>query len=210
MPDIDVDEIADEARSSFDMTKRLSGRSFRSDKRTVFTDEVTGQEHLEVLAKIATLTALAHEPFIDPETQEVLVEGVALDTKAIAKLDKERLALEAKLDKTALTFEWRAIPELIVDECRRKARKEAIVVGKSEDETNQDFNRAFIAYLLSRAVTRFKDHETGEIHTGLTLANAKALKGFLPKEEMQKLDAAYSKTQFTNAIALEAVDSPDF
>ena len=53
-------------RSSFDMTKRLSGRSFRSDKRTVFTDEVTGQEHLEVLAKIATLTALAHEPYIDP------------------------------------------------------------------------------------------------------------------------------------------------
>ena len=199
-----------EAKSSFDLKSRLQGRMLRTGSITIFTDEIAGEKHMAVSEELVRENHKAREAYIDKETGEVLIAAISLDKKRIAVLEKQQAALVKEIDATALSFEWRAVPEIVVKDARRRTHAIYDVNGSLPDGKELDFGDYFTAYLLSKAVTRFKDHESGTISTVLTIEDAQAMAEFLPAAEYLKLNMAFTKTQFTTAIAHEATDHADF
>ena len=208
--ELTTEEIALTAKASFDMTKRLMGTDSPVGKCTVFTDRVTGNKHSAVLAKIAALHAAVRKEYADSETGEVFIPAVELDEAAVAVLDAELAVLGKELERTALTFNWVAVPPIVDKDAARRANSIYAVNGTVPKDKTADHEAYFLAYLLHKAVTTYVDHESNSIITGLTLENAQALDNFLPPREMMKLNLAFAEVQYPANIAHAVTDTPDF
>lgn len=207
----DIEQIATEARSGFDLRARLTGRKLRTGSLTVYTDEVAGELHREAVADADRIKKSVREAFLDPETGEELRAGVPLDEVALADAEQRAAEAVATLDETALTFEWRAVPPIIEAEARRKSlAKFTIGTGPVSSADTPDFKDYFGAFIFAKAVRRFRDHESGNVVETFSLEDAQALQQFLPRTEWERLYGAFGKDQFQQAITHEATDTPDF
>lgn len=213
MEEDEINETIEEARGSFNLTDRLMNRPMLHDVVTVFTDEVSGKKlgGSEVITNqfgVPTSTRRwgilgeIHELEQAPEEER--------DTKAIAKLKREAKALHATLDKSALTFTLRALPEIVVKDLRRKSKKSLKIKGAIPQERLEEFSEDFTARLLVDSVESFKDHESGETYSRISYNEARALDGFLPKSEYKKLDMALNDLQFKSQISEAVTADADF
>jgi hypothetical protein len=216
-------KIVDEAKATYELKDRLKGRNLRTGKHTLFTDDVTGKEHLEVLRQIATKTdeITAEKAKVVAEVKSgdiVLIPEVKLDSKAVAALEKEIAALEAqlpalqeKIEATAFSFEWRAIPEIIVDAAKRKTLQNyGDVNGEVNPIDKDDADHYYFALLFKDACTKVFDHEAGTTGAGLDFENAAAIFEYGGEVEYKRLNAAFAETQFQNVIIHQVIDTPDF
>lgn len=204
---IEVDAIVAEAKTGFNLKDRLQKRSLRTARQTVYTDEVLGQKYIELSQVLnAQLSLIAR-----PVDGKVFTEAVRDEAQEVVdKLQPEVDEVLAKLKAGGLTFDLQAVPEVIVKDCRRKARKHLGAKGAVPAEQTDAYNDAYVAEIIAATVIGYTAHETGEHFGKLEYDEALALVDFLPMYEFQKLDSAIKNIQFTNAISESVVDDADF
>lgn len=220
----EIEEIQNEARESFDLGDFLRKRSMREKQVRLFTDEPLAEEiggfevhntknqlglpeqnirSWGITGKIAELTA----------ADAALPEGERKkNTAEIKRLTKKVEELSNQLESTALEVKLRAVPSVVEDASRRKARKEAGVNGVKNlnPEQEERYNREFDAQLFSHIIVEIKNNETGAVNEGATPETVGALRDFLPPSEWIKLIRAIAELQWTNVIATKAVEDADF
>lgn len=220
-----VDSAEEEGRSGYDLRARLRGANKLTQEITVYTDEVAGKElggsedelspygvkvgtrrwgikgDLEELSE--RLDALRGQDNPDAEELAEIQSEVA---KAAAKLP----ALLKKLDESALVFTLKSVPELIVRDTRRKAKRAAGIKGKKIEGFEEEYALEYTPLLLVASVVSWKDKASGEEFSTLAVEEAKALADELPAGEFAKLDAAMIELSFKSHIGKQATDSADF
>jgi vacuolar-type H+-ATPase subunit I/STV1 len=201
-----IEEVVSEARATFNLKDRLQGLSKRTAEVTVYTDEVLGEKHAKLKTEIDGLKGL-----INP------IEGVNLSQEVIdtteAEIAKYQPALDAarkELERTAMVFSLRAVPPIAEKVIARDVRKALGIKGKVPEDRVEDWVEAYNARLLAQQIVGFEDRESGTISTSVTVDDALALEGFLPKYEYAKLKNVADDLQLRNTIGELAVDDADF
>lgn len=220
----EVEQIATEAKEGFDLEATLNDRAFRTASITVFTDEVTGEKLEEVEQAIAklvgapeslTLLQDAAEKFGLADAAKALRDihdGLAesANPKILKRLEAERDELKKEMGKTALTFELRAVPTLIIKDARRKAKAELGIVGKGIPEASlEQFEERATAHVLSNVVRQYTN-ASGAVNKGLTSLQAGFLGDTLPEAEFHRLTLKLNEIQFKNVIGESVTASADF
>jgi hypothetical protein len=201
-----VAEVAEGARAAFSLKDRLQGLSKREATVVAYTDEVLGEKHGIVKAKIDDLKAL-----IKPIEGVVLSQEVIDATnEEIAKAQPALEAAETELLKTAIEFKLRAVPPIAEKVIERDVRKALGIKGSLTEESFKPFTSLFNAHLLSQQLVSYTDRQSGTVAATLSVDEAQAIADFLPKYEYAKLRETQDDLQLKNAIGLLAVDSADF
>lgn len=201
-----IDEVVAEAKTGFSLKDRLQGRALRTATVTVYTDEVLGEKHQDAEREIANLKALLRP-----------IEGVTLGDDVVAETTKQINAAEKKLKAltkdlraSGLTFNLRAVPEIVGKASSREARKTLGIKGGVPAEKLEAFADLFNAIMLTHVVTDYVDHASGETIPSLSVEDAQALEDFLPANEYARLKAAYDDLQTKNVISESITAQADF
>lgn len=221
------EEIVDEAREEFDLRARLAGLTKRERTVTVFTDEVTGEElgGVEVFYYPGTDTVQnvrrwgvrGEQHALRDRLNELLKqedfgkEDVAAAQEQAESLAKKAAELQKKLDASALVYEIRAVPEIVLKRSRREAFKNLGIKPKGGTtwEQDEDVRDEYLAIVLAESVVKYVDNASGATHT-LTLDDARALQQFLLPEEWAKLEGALDELQARRAIGDAGTADADF
>lgn len=215
MPELtedDIDQEVEEARSGFDLRARLEGRQLRTSTIELFTDEVTGAKHLENEQKLEAYKLILEAAnvkglVIDDATKA----GIAVAKKDQARILREQPKLLEELHKTSLSLELRATPRIVKEAATRHAHKAAgSKPGGWEPEQIGPFSDAFSAYIIAHMVMGYTDNQTGTRVSHLTIANAQALREFLPDHQYKRLEEAVTDLQDRNVISEAVTASADF
>lgn len=197
----EVEEIVDEAKSTFNLKARLEGRDRRTSKVTIFTDEVTGAKHIAAEGAVNSHEAVK-SALGDAWSKE--------QQKSLVTATKERDALETELKKSAITLHLQAVPPVIAKDGIRVARKVLKITGQASEEQNEEINTLSFLHTLSKAVTKVNDHATGEEHSSLSFENARALKDYLHPIEQAKVEVALAELQYRGVISNTVTADADF
>ena len=229
--DLDADFEADRKRieeqvqEEFDLGAVLRGRPLRTKKVVAFTDENLGEElggaqteefvgdfgvpqtrlrTWGVMGKIAELLA--------GETKDEPAAEKAKRTKQINALKKEAVTLRGRLEESALEIELHSIPSRIRDGAYRAAREALGINGKvsDDDPRSSDLKKEVDAQLLVRTVGSIKNNATGQTNKGVSIENARAMRGYLPDSEWEKVVQALADLLYETVIAQNALEDPDF
>lgn len=210
----EVEDVVTEAKAGFDLETRLQRRTMRDDTITIFTDEVAGEKlgfakdvdeknifGVVTGKKRSRSGVLGRIDELDPEK----------DAAAIKKLQKEAAALRAQLKATSIDFKLRAVPTIVIDDCRRKAKIDTGIKGKGiPEDKEEDFNKSHTAHVLTQVVSSYTDAESGTTSGILTLKDAKALGSYLPPYEFLRLNTTVSNLQYKNSIDESVTAQADF
>lgn len=228
--DIDADPeitaVVEEARENYSLEDRLRNRGMRTKTIGVYTDEPTAEKHLEIENKINLLNrgATAVQMMIEAareaglndaaEALQPVLEKIVTDpeyrAEEIAALEAERNALANELRSTALVFHLRAVPELIIKDSRRQAKKKLGITGKNVPEAQDEiFDDYVTGFILSAVTEHYVDNVDGSVHN-LDPDNARFLADLLPRGEYLKLTGALQEVQFKNVISQSVTDQADF
>jgi hypothetical protein len=109
-----------------------------------------------------------------------------------------------------MVFSLRAVPPIAEKVIARDVRKALGIKGKVPEDRVEDWVEAYNARLLAQQIVGFEDRESGTISTSVTVDDALALEGFLPKYEYAKLKNVADDLQLRNTIGELAVDDADF
>lgn len=224
---VDIEEIVNDARETFDLGDFLRGRSVRTKVQRVFTDEVTAEARGGYEVTLKKLPTGQEAPSVrswglvkdlaDAQQEYEAIENKSTKAAKAAKtkiddITAEMRSLTEKLLETALDIELRAIPDKIKKDAYRAARHALGIRGKNgvtEDNAIelQDENAAQI---LVRTVVSVTKHGTGERNEGISIEGARALKGLLPDSEWNKIQDTLDDLLFRKVIAEQAVEDLDF
>lgn len=196
---IDPEAVAEEAKSRFTLRDRLQNRDHLEDSVTVFIDDVLGKKHAQAELDVNRLEAAKAAAGDDWSGEKELV-----------KARKAHAALTAELKRKRVTLHLQAVPSVITDGGRRVAKKFLGIKGSVPEEREDDVTAVVNAHLLSSAVTSWYDHEYDETNHSLELADAVALRGYLPPHEKLKLDIKLGELQYANTISATVTNDPDF
>lgn len=224
---MDIEEIQNEARKGYDLRARLAESNSRTKTVTVYTDANLGAElgyatDEEVYAGIKSgrrirkgligeLDALKEQAAAlegDEGATQDDVDEIHKRAKSIgAKIAKVRKEME----QTAFVFTLRSVPEAVIKDCRRKARKSLGIKGKGIPEgREEEYADEYTFHMLAASVQSWEDKKTGDTFDAVTVDQARDLQGFLPRGQFQRLDEAMVELSLEVAIANSAVDDADF
>lgn len=218
MSDIDEDTIqtiVTEARAKFDLKARLQNRSTRTKTVRVFTDEVIGER----LGGIERYTATGAAGLPEQRQRRWGIAGQIADlrddletdhTKEIEALVAEATELVGLMDQSALVIELQALPQLILRDAERAAKKARGIKGRIKEEEYADYLEEQSAQLLTRAVVTIEDVSTGEKTGKIDIEDARDLRNYLPASEYNKLYKALDELNFQNAIGDASTADADF
>lgn len=219
-------EIQEEAREGYSLIERLRSAAVRTKTVTVYTDAVAGEElggaedavdqyglkggrrrwGLKGDLDIALEKASRLEGQDDPDEDEVREVAAEID-----RLKKAIPAVVKRLEKSALTFTLRTIPDFVIRDARRQARKALGIKGKGVPESRlEEFGLEHLAHLVAASVESWEDKQAKQKFTHLTVSEAKALRDELPVGQFDRLDKAIGDLSFEAKIASDATDTPDF
>lgn len=224
--DEERDAIIEEAREGYSLRDRLRGVSVRTKTVTLYTDAVIGAElggaedlvdgyglkgarrRWGLMGELDTAVekAAALQRQDDPDEAEVLAVASTIDD-----LKGKIPPLVKKLEKSALVVTARAIPQFVIRDVRRKAKKALGIKGKGIPEARQEeFGLEHLAQLVAASVDSWEDRSAGQKFSNMTLDEARALRDELPAGQFDKLDRAIGELSFESAIASNVTDTPDF
>lgn len=213
MPEeIDLDQEVAEAKSGFDLKARLSGRAMRTATIELFTDEVTGEKHLDNEQKLEAYKLIVKAA----ETEGIVLTDENKETLAGAEaeayqIEKEQPALLEALHKTSLTLELRATPRIVKEGAQRHAYKATnTAAGNIPPEKIIPFNQAYSAYMIAHMVTGYTDNESGQKVSHLTIEDAQTLREHLPDSQYARLEATVGDLLDRNMISEAVTASADF
>lgn len=226
-----TETLAEEARDGYDMAARLAGMDSLTDDVTIFTDAVTGKalggaedivENGIVMgrrrwgiqgkldeAMQRTRTLLELEPRTPREEEEREAEALELEDK-IAELRKAAKPLIAKLNKTAMVFTLRSIPELVIKDSRRIARKNLGIKTKGIQGREEEYLEELTCVIIAASTVQWVDNKDGSTHHSISVEQVRALQQGLPRGQFPKLDAKIHELSLEASIGNLATDSADF
>lgn len=220
----DIQQIADDARETFDLGDFLRGRSQRTRSVRVFTDEVIAEQRGGVEPATRILSNGMEVPDIRSwgkvgELAEIQGAYDALESKStkearamkarITEVTDEIRVLTEALLKTALDIELHSVPPEIVKDAKRAAKKHLGIKSKGYDFDDDDQFEEYYAQLFSRTISSITKHGTSST-TPHSVENTRILKGYLPTSEYNKLISQLNELLFQSSIATAAVEEPDF
>jgi hypothetical protein len=221
----DVESVIEEAREGFDLRARLIGANTLTKTVKVYTDTATGRElggsedrrtqngivvgrrrwgvqgRLEELGLEAEALGKQEEPDVEQ------IKAIEDESAALVKKSKTLLA---KLEKSALVFTLRAVPELIIRDTRRKAKANLNIKGKGAQGREEDLALEFTILLLAASVSEWTDNASGTVLSSLTDQQARDLNDLLPPGQFDRLDRAMIELSFEAQIANSGTDDADF
>lgn len=231
-------DIANEAREGFDLRQRLAGANNLTKTVTVYTDAAIGAElgqavdevigenirtgrrvrkgligeldELKDRAESLTRQMTAEEA-AGLEPSESLVAEAADIQKQVKTIGPKVSALRKKLDASAMIFTLRSLPDVIIRGVNRSTRQTLGIKGKGIPEARQeDYSLEYTAQMLAASVVSWKDNQSGESHTLLTVQQAHDLADYLPRGQFPRLDVAMAELHYDSQIADQSTDSADF
>ncbi|MET4703110.1 hypothetical protein [Frigoribacterium sp. UYMn621] len=215
----EAEEIAatvTEAKGSFDLKARLMKRGLREKRITLYTDEVAGEElgYAKDIPRVVLGSIVGNEREREGVLGEIdtLENADSLDAEqenTLVTLKVRANELRSALESTAITVDLRAVPPIIAEDARRKAKRELNLKGPGPFE-DENWPAVSMAKLLQVVITGLTDHATGETTKLISFDDAKALKDFLPASEYLRLDLAIGAIQFKTAIDESVTGSADF
>jgi len=206
----DIEEIATEARKTFNFSETIKGGTRRSGAQKVYNDlkaamlighatditnnlgQVTGRDRKGVLGQI--------DEILSSDDEEADVTA----------LQSQLSDLMLQLEMSALTFHLDAVPPLIEKVIKAKTRKEfAVKGGNVPDERLQELADKYTALMMGACITKVVTADGAESGK-LTDAEAVDLVSYLHPSEFAKLDAKLREVQFEQAVSNQAVLDADF
>lgn len=234
----EINEIREEARDDFDLSRRLAGRAKREKPITVYSDAEAGEQlgyavdeeelggiktgrraREGVLGKLDALKEEGKQLAKQIEANaEMELESDPADLERAQAIPAEMAKLQAKADKlrerlkeTSFTFTLQSLPEVIEKAVKRETRDALKIEGKGIPGARQEeYEREYEAQMLAKSTVRWTDHETGDQHEGLTIERARSFRRFLPRGQFDRLDRAIANLSFARVIANSATDDADF
>lgn len=223
--DSEIQDIANDARESFDLGDFLRGRSVRTKNVRVFTDEVTAEKRGGFEKITRRLPNGVEIPDVRSwglvaelaDVQNQYEALTAKNTKEARELKAKEKAISAEIRtltetllETALDIELQSVPPVIKKDAWRAAKKARGITGKVPDHAAEDVFDEQAAQMLVRTVVSITKHGTGEKNQGVSIEGARNLKSLLPDSEWNKIEEAFSKLLFQTVIAEQAVADADF
>lgn len=217
-----IEKIADMTKKGFDLSARLQNRGLRKATITLYLDEemgaelgnaydlknamgvVIGRERSGVIGDLDALVAARDTPNPDGTVGPDLADS-------IERLEAKRDALIEELTKTGIVVSLRAVPPVIEEDCKRKARATLGLKEKSvPKDLTEEFNIAQTAHLMSVMIQRVTDNATGEVNEGASYDECVSMMEYLPKSQFARLDEKLGELQFTDAISRSIESQEDF
>ena len=215
----EIQEIITEAKGTFDLRARLQGRKLREDNIVLYLDQDAGDELGQdreekndfgvrttvregVLGRLADLNGTL-ETVEDRDVKDALeVEILTLEAK--------RLALLARLEATGLNVKLRAVPRVVVKDCKRQAKKAVGIRGKVSEADEEAYSDSFTAHLLSAVIVTIEDRESGGETGKLSVQDAALLDEQLPDDQFARLLEKQNDVQLKNTVGEGVTDQADF
>lgn len=213
----DIDDVKAEVieeRKDFDLFERLVNRPKRKPEVVdLYLNEELGQElgyardernELGVVVgrlRGGVLGELDAERAKGDEADEKVIKSLEARVRELVKGIKE--------DSLTVTLQW--IPP-IAEEVVSLDAKRAIGVKSGDVPQNKrtEFMKAWLDEALRATVVSVKDNKTGSVKDSLSLDEARALREYLPKSQLTRLDEALGRLLNRDAISKEALDNADF
>lgn len=217
-----IEKIANITKKGFDLSARLQNRGLRKATITLYLDEelgaelgdaydvknamgiTTGRERTGIIGDLDALIAARDTPNPDGTAGPDLADS-------IASLEAKRDALIEELAKTGIVVSLRAVPPVIEEDCKRKARETLGLKEKGiPKDLSEEFTLAQTAHLMSVMIQRVTDNATGEVNEGATYDDCVSMMEYLPKSQFARLDQKLGELQFTDAISRSIEGQEDF
>ncbi len=217
-----IEKIAAVTKKGFDLSARMKGRGLRRGTITLYLDEEKGaelgdaydvknamgvfirRERTGIIGDIDALIAARDTPDPDGNVGPDLADS-------IASLEAKRDALIEEMTKTAVVVHMRAVPPVIEEDCKRKARETLGIKEKGvPKDLQEEFTLAQTAHLMAALIQRVVDNETGAVNEGIDYNEAVSMMEYLPKSQFARLDNKMGEIQFTDAISRSIEGQEDF
>jgi hypothetical protein len=208
----DIEQVAEDAQANYDLEARLRGRPMRERGITLFTDEVKGEELggvEEIRNQLQMVVGKRRWGLIGDLDLLEQVEGEK-DQAAIDDLKAKIAAKREELAETGVTVKLRAVPEIIVKDTRRKAKRYLGVKGKVGEDQIEDYSEEITNQVLAVTIQSIEFHEDDYKVEKVNVADARNLRSFLPPSEFDRLDRKLYEIQFQASISEQATDNTDF
>jgi len=204
-----VEDIATEARATFDFDDAIQGVTYRDGVQKVYRDSKTAQligHAIDLKNNLGQVVGRERKGLLG-QIDAALAEDAEAD---VSDLREELSGLMLKLELSALTFHIVAVPSMIEKVQKSKARKQfAIKGGNVPDEVLQNFADKYTALMFAACISKVVNAD-GAATGQLTVAQAEDLVSYLHPSEFKKLDAKLNEVQFEQAVSSQAVLDADF
>jgi hypothetical protein len=222
------ESIRTEAREGYSLFERLAESNHRTKTVTVYTDNALGAELgyafdeedfgiktgqrvrkglIGELDELKERAALIAEHGTEEEAEAAILEIEAAKKSLVAKVKK----IQKQMQASALVFTLQSVPELVIKDSKRKARKALGIKGKGIPEAQQeDYDSEYTCQLLAASVLSWEDKKVGKKFDSLSVEEAHGLQDLLPRGQFPLLDSAMVELSLEAAIANHAVDDVDF
>ena len=205
----DIEEIATEARDTFDFDDAIQGVTYRDGVQKVYRDSKTAQligHAIDLKNNLGQVVGREQKGLLG-QIDAALAEDAEAD---VSDLRKELSELMLKLELSALTFHIVAVPPMIEKVQKSKARKQfAIKGGNVPEDKLAAFGDKYTALMFAACIGKVVNAEGAE--TGqLTVGQAEGLVSYLHPSEFAKLDAKLRDVQYEQSISDQAVLDADF
>lgn len=223
-----IETIEAEAREGYSLFARLAESNNRTKTVTVYTDPALGVELgyavdgedfgiktgqrvrkglIGEMDELRERGALVVAHGTDEEVEAVSAEIAEAKKSLVAKIKK----LQKEMQKTSLVFTLQSVPEIVIKDARRKARKALGIKGKGIPEGRQEeYNDEYTCQMLAASVLSWEDKKVGKKFDSLSVEEAHNLQNFLPRGQFPVLDATMVELSLEVSIANAAVDDVDF
>lgn len=213
---IDPQKIAEEARSTFSLSERLSRgkKKLSTGSVLVFLDVEAMQEYSQIHADAKLqrdlLESLEKVKDLEPSDREKYDEQLVL----VAELNEREEAARAAMLEEALSVHLRAYPDIAVKVAQREARK--IFIDPDTGLFKPEFDSTDSAdwmekRLLSESIVKVVDHTGAEVELDVPKAERGAyFAATLHAAQFQRLMGKYNEVCLVSGISNAAVEDPGF
>jgi len=237
LPD-ELKNLAVTTKRGFDPKARLRNRGLRGATMTLYLDEemgpklgwahdlknaigdVVSREREGVIGELDKATAELEAWLTRGRTEAEVGKSMtkaAMDkhhkelVAGIAEMEVERARLMAHMNNHALIVKMRAVPPVIVKDCRRKAKETLKITVKGiPEEMQEKFTETHTAHLMMVMFESVTDTESGGVIEETTYDDAIEYVRYLPPGQFERLDLKMGQVQYTDAISREIEGQEDF
>lgn len=211
-----LDEVKSDQLAAIDALRTRLEMAILNASSKVQDPAETKKELAKLKRKLKTEYSYELEQEISEKEEALPVQSEAFEAlqKLKATYDEqegEADKIRAEVNKESYSLELRALPEVIVNGARRRARQTLGFKAKGVPEgREQDLEDETILEIAVDQTVRFRDNSTGEEKPKLTLDEVRAMRDFLPSSQSQKFIGTVMDLQFRNAISESAIAQADF
>lgn len=143
--------------------------------------------------------------------EKTMQSAIELADGRIAELEAQRDEMIAEMSTKSIVINMRAVPPILVKDCRRLARQTIGIETKGVPENLQDeYELARIAHMMTLMFQSVTDTETGAVNTETIYDDGIALMDYLPPDQFTRLDLMMGKVQYTDSISRAIEQQEDF